>query len=110
MFTNNKNKVKMTNRWQASLPVSGRPASGRVGLWFELEMVGRPNHSIVARPNDQACQHEELAASTPIINAPIETIEDCHLEEPTQRDEHLELFHNNDSLSEVGIQDLAIEE
>ncbi|GMN53003.1 hypothetical protein TIFTF001_022144 [Ficus carica] len=27
MFTNNKNKVKMTNRWQASLPVSGRPAS-----------------------------------------------------------------------------------
>ena len=60
--------------------------------------------------NDQACQHEELVASTPIINAPIETIEDCHLYEPTQREKHLELFHNNDSLSEIGIQDLAIEE
>ncbi|GMN65091.1 hypothetical protein TIFTF001_034170 [Ficus carica] len=41
---------------------------------------------------------------------PIETFEDCHLEEPTQREEHLELFHNNDSLSEVRVQDLAIVE
>ncbi|GMN20251.1 hypothetical protein TIFTF001_050015 [Ficus carica] len=60
--------------------------------------------------NNQDCQHEELVASGPTIDAPIETIEDCHLEELTQREEHFELFHNNNSLSEIGVQDLAMEE
>ena len=60
--------------------------------------------------NDQDCQHEELITSTPIIDTPIENIKDCHLKESTKREEHLELFHNNDSLSEVGIQKLVIEE
>ncbi|GMN47345.1 hypothetical protein TIFTF001_016517 [Ficus carica] len=60
--------------------------------------------------NDQDFQHEELVASTPTIDALIETIEDCHLEEPTQREEHFELFHDHDSLTEIMIQDLAMEE
>ncbi|GMN58055.1 hypothetical protein TIFTF001_027156 [Ficus carica] len=60
--------------------------------------------------NDQDFQYEELVASTPTIDAPIETIEDYRLEEPTQREEYLELFHDNDSLSEIGVQDLAMEE
>ncbi|GMN61224.1 hypothetical protein TIFTF001_030320 [Ficus carica] len=37
-------------------------------------------------------------------------LKDFHFEEPMQREEHLELCRNNNSLSEVGIQDLAIEE
>ncbi|GMN57112.1 hypothetical protein TIFTF001_026218 [Ficus carica] len=51
-----------------------------------------------------------ITSSTPTIDAPIETIEDYYLEEPTQKKEHLELFHDNDSLSEIGEQDLAMEE
>ncbi|GMN68499.1 hypothetical protein TIFTF001_037559 [Ficus carica] len=40
-------KVMMASK----LPVSYRPALGRVGLWFELEMDWPPqHHSIVARP------------------------------------------------------------
>ncbi|GMN41493.1 hypothetical protein TIFTF001_010722 [Ficus carica] len=58
--------------------------------------------------NNQDFQHEELVASTPTIDTPTKTIEDCHLEEPTQRMEHWELFYDNDSLNEVRVQDLAM--
>ncbi|GMN46206.1 hypothetical protein TIFTF001_015393 [Ficus carica] len=60
--------------------------------------------------NDQDFRHEELVESTPTIDAPIETIEDYHLQEPTQKEEHLKLFHDNNSLSEIRVQDLAMEE
>ena len=42
------------------------------------------------------------------LNASIKTIKDNHLREPTQREEDLELFHDNDSLSKIGVQDLII--
>ncbi|GMN52617.1 hypothetical protein TIFTF001_021761 [Ficus carica] len=53
---------------------------------------------------------KELNASVPTMDVPIFNIDDCHFEEPIPREEHLELFHDDDTLSEVEVQDLIIEE
>ncbi|GMN44889.1 hypothetical protein TIFTF001_014080 [Ficus carica] len=53
---------------------------------------------------------KELSASIPTMDVPIININNCSFEEPTSRDEHLELFYDDDSLSEVELQDLVIEE
>ncbi|GMN28426.1 hypothetical protein TIFTF001_002043 [Ficus carica] len=53
---------------------------------------------------------KELSAFVPIMNVPINNIDDCRFEEPTPREEHVELFHDDDSVREVEVQDLIVEE
>ncbi|GMN74833.1 hypothetical protein TIFTF001_053242 [Ficus carica] len=53
---------------------------------------------------------KEFSASVPTMNVPIINIDDCRIKELTPREEHLELFDDDDSLSEVEVQDLTIEE
>ncbi|GMN58822.1 hypothetical protein TIFTF001_027926 [Ficus carica] len=53
---------------------------------------------------------KELSASIPTMDVPIINIDDCRYEKSTPREEHLELFHDDNYLSEVEVQDLIIEE